>query len=126
MNYGYSLIRSAIARELSAHGFQPALGVHHCNEQNPFNLADDLIEPYRSVVDFWVYENMAEIVHFEKKQRRALMDILALAVKLNGRRETVHRSIELMCNSLLGAFRAQKTDVIQLPELIELVVLDYE
>ena len=51
LNYGYSILRSALARSLVSYGFLPAFGLHHHNEQNAFNLADDLIEPYRPVVD---------------------------------------------------------------------------
>jgi len=51
LNYGYSIIRSAVARSLVGYGFLPAFGLHHCNEQNAFNLADDLMEPYRPIVD---------------------------------------------------------------------------
>lgn len=51
LNYGYSIVRSAVARSLVGYGFLPAFGLHHCNEQNAFNLADDLMEPYRPIVD---------------------------------------------------------------------------
>lgn len=51
LNYGYAIIRSAIARSLVSYGFLPAFGLHHCSELNAFNLADDIIEPYRILVD---------------------------------------------------------------------------
>lgn len=51
LDYGYSIIRSALARSLVSYGFLPAFGLHHKSEQNAFNLADDLIEPYRPLVD---------------------------------------------------------------------------
>ncbi len=51
LNYGYSIVRSAVARSLVGYGFLSAFGLHHCNEQNAFNLADDLMEPYRPIVD---------------------------------------------------------------------------
>ncbi len=51
LNYGYSVIRSALARNLVAHGFLTAFGLHHKSEQNAFNLADDLIEPFRPILD---------------------------------------------------------------------------
>lgn len=51
LNYGYSIVRSAVARSLVGYGFLPAFGLHHCSEQNAFNLADDLMEPYRPIVD---------------------------------------------------------------------------
>lgn len=57
LNYGYSIVRSAIARSLVSYGFLPAFGLHHRNELNAFNLADDLIEPYRPLVDAWVVKN---------------------------------------------------------------------
>lgn len=51
LNYGYAIVRSAIARSLVSYGFLPAFGLHHCSELNTFNLADDIIEPYRILVD---------------------------------------------------------------------------
>jgi len=51
LNYGYAIVRAAIARTLTTYGFLPAFGLFHHSEQNPFNLADDLIEPYRALVD---------------------------------------------------------------------------
>lgn len=56
LNYGYAIIRSALARSLVGYGFLPAFGLHHHSEQNAFNLADDLIEPYRPLVDLWVLQ----------------------------------------------------------------------
>lgn len=54
MNYGYSIIRSLIARQIAALGFLPCMGIHHHSELNNFNLADDLIEPFRPLVDAYV------------------------------------------------------------------------
>lgn len=54
LNYGYAVLRAALARTLVSYGFVPALGLFHDNEQNSFNLADDLIEPFRPILDWWV------------------------------------------------------------------------
>lgn len=51
-------MRSAVARTLVAYGFNTVLGVNHCNELNSYNLADDFIEPFRPIVDLWVYSNI--------------------------------------------------------------------
>lgn len=51
LNYGYAVVRAAIARALVAAGLLPAIGIHHCNRANAFCLADDLIEPIRPLVD---------------------------------------------------------------------------
>lgn len=54
LNYGYAVVRAAIARAIVATGLIPSLGVFHKNRSNPFCLADDLLEPYRPFVDWRV------------------------------------------------------------------------
>jgi CRISPR-associated protein Cas1 len=54
LNYGYAVMRAAIARAVVASGLIPSLGVFHSNRSNPFCLADDLLEPYRPYVDWRV------------------------------------------------------------------------
>lgn len=51
LNYGYAIMRAAVARALVIGGFQPALGIHHKNRSNAFCLADDFLEPFRPAVD---------------------------------------------------------------------------
>lgn len=51
LNYGYAIVRAALARGIVAAGLHPALGLHHSNRSNAFCLADDLIEPLRPMVD---------------------------------------------------------------------------
>ncbi|WP_300453826.1 type II CRISPR-associated endonuclease Cas1 [Accumulibacter sp.] len=60
LNYGYAVVRAAIARTLAAHGFLPAFGLFHHSEQNAFNLADDLMEPYRPLVDAGILAHYPE------------------------------------------------------------------
>ena len=55
LNYAYAIMRSLITRDLSAAGFLPALGLWHDNRYNAFNLSDDLMEPFRPIVDAMVY-----------------------------------------------------------------------
>ena len=51
LNYGYAILRGAVARTLAVYGFLPAFGIHHRSALNAFNLADDLMEPFRPLVD---------------------------------------------------------------------------
>lgn len=51
LNYGYTVLRAATMRAVAGAGLHPTLGVHHANRSNSFALADDLIEPYRPLVD---------------------------------------------------------------------------
>ena len=51
LNYGYAIVRAAVARSLVASGFLPAFGLSHASATNAFNLADDIVEPFRPFVD---------------------------------------------------------------------------
>lgn len=75
LNYGYAVVRSAIARKLVATGFHPTFGIHHNNQLNSFNLADDLIEPYRPIVDLVAHENINSNVQLSKAERRELAQV---------------------------------------------------
>lgn len=55
LNYGYTVLRAATARAVIAAGLHPTLGLHHSNEGNPMRLVDDLMEPFRPVVDLHVW-----------------------------------------------------------------------
>lgn len=60
LNYGYAVIRAVCARAIVAAGLNPSLGIHHHNRQNAFALADDLIEPFRPIVDACVAQMTRE------------------------------------------------------------------
>lgn len=51
LNYGYAILRGATARAVASSGLHPTLGIHHQNQANPFCLVDDMMEPFRPVVD---------------------------------------------------------------------------
>lgn len=63
LNYGYAIVRGLIARSIVCYGLEPSIGVFHHSELNNFNLADDMIEPFRPLVDLYVAQNydIAEI-----------------------------------------------------------------
>ncbi len=56
LNYGYTVLRAAMARAVIAAGLHPTLGLHHANESNPMRLVDDLMEPFRPIVDLHVWQ----------------------------------------------------------------------
>jgi CRISPR-associated protein Cas1 len=51
LNYGYAILRAIVARNLVGSGLLPTLGIHHRNQYNAYCLADDIMEPYRPIVD---------------------------------------------------------------------------
>lgn len=80
LNYGYAVVRAAIARAIVAAGLIPSLGVHHRNRSNPFCLADDLFEPYRPYVDWRVklLVSEGETPSPELSQRETRASLLSL------------------------------------------------
>ena len=56
LNYGYAIIRGLVCRSLTVYGLEPALGIHHHSQLNAFNLADDIMEVFRPMVDLCVYQ----------------------------------------------------------------------
>lgn len=56
LNYGYTVLRACVARGVVGAGLHPSFSVHHRNPQNPLNLVDDLLEPFRPIVDFVVWK----------------------------------------------------------------------
>lgn len=79
LNYGYAILRSALARYVVAAGLNPSYGVGHYNKLNPFCLVDDLIEPFRPLVDHEVYslfEKNGSLSELETKHKAYLSALL--------------------------------------------------
>lgn len=77
LNYGYTILRSATARAVVAAGLHPSIGLHHCNDSNPMRLVDDLMEPFRPVVDLKVWQlQRAGETQVTPEAKRALVHVL--------------------------------------------------
>lgn len=78
LNYGYAIVRAAVARALSGAGLHPALGIHHSNQFNPFCLADDAMEPFRPVIDMRVFEISTKNgeAELDKEAKAQILDVL--------------------------------------------------
>lgn len=107
LNYGYAVVRAAIARTLTAYGFLPAFGLFHHNEQNAFNLADDLMEPYRPLVDAGVLGHYPEEPDrdLEPADKGRLVALLHKDVRLSSHRADAHADSGGSC-TLLAALDA--------------------
>lgn len=83
LNYGYIILRSAVARALVGSGLLPTLGIHHSNRYNAYCLADDIMEPYRPYVDNAVYElwqSGTDELILEKATKAHLLQVLTCDV----------------------------------------------
>lgn len=101
LNYGYSLILSAVNREIVSCGYLTQLGLFHDNMFNPFNLGSDLMEPYRVLIDRKVYAMRLE--KFEHEEKMELVDVLNQTVSLDGKIQYVSNAIKLYCHSVFDA-----------------------
>ena len=78
LNYGYTILRSAVIRAIVGAGLHPSLGIHHCNQYNPMRLADDLMEPFRPLVDFCVHRLVVDkIEEVNAIAKRKLVSLLS-------------------------------------------------
>jgi CRISPR-associated protein Cas1 len=108
LNYGYAVMRAAIARAIVASGLIPSLGVFHSNRSNPFCLADDLLEPYRPYVDWRVRLLVNEAGDQrpdldERLTRAALLSLFNETVLVGGRRNPMPFAIQASAVSLSRA-----------------------
>jgi len=113
LNYGYAVIRAAVARAVVAAGLLPSLGVHHRHRGNPFCLADDLFEPYRPYVD-WRVRTLSERGTSPglsvRENRAALLSLFNETISIGGRREplllALHTSAASLCRALIDGERS--------------------
>ena len=118
LNYGYAILRGAIARALAAYGLHPSLGIHHKNELNAFNLADDFLEPFRQLVDLWVMANAWGELFLTPRHKHALVGLLSSPIEIKGEKETVLRAMEITAYSFVAACEAKEPAQIALPNLL--------
>ena len=81
LNYGYAIMRAQMARIVAGYGLNGLLGIFHKNEYNQFNLVDDLMEPFRQIVDVWVYDNLRDQEFLKYEYRLGLTDLLNAKIK---------------------------------------------
>ena len=111
LNYGYSIILSAFTREITANGYITQLGLFHDNMFNQFNLASDLMEPLRVLVDKEVLEMKFE--EFEVDEKRRLVNILNREVVIDGKVQYVNNAVKIYCKSVFDALNENDSSLIR-------------
>ena len=121
LNYGYAVLRGTIARGLVAHGLLPSLGLFHASEQNAFNLADDLIEPFRPLVDLFVAtQTSRDDSELQPTDKVALVALLNTDIGMPRGVMSALSAIEQTVESLVRIYDGGGASVLELPTLIGL------
>ena len=118
LNYGYAIVRNTIIRDLVCAGFYPAVGIHHIGPFNGFNLADDLIEPWRAMVDVVAHDIVSSQVNLSREQRKTLALILHNACFINGEKNTISNGINIMIQNFKQAIEENNVELLKLPDIL--------
>lgn len=111
LNYGYSIILSAFTREVVMNGYITQLGIFHDNMFNQFNLASDLMEPFRVLVDRQVLTMPLE--EFEHEEKMQFVNILNQEVQIDGKVQYVNNAIKIYCKSIFDALNEDDSALIR-------------
>lgn len=125
LDYGYAILRGVVARTLVVFGFNTNLGLHHKNQFNSFNLADDIMEPYRPIVDMVVYGIKDCNNELNPDVKRRLFSIVNSDVKMQGSVQPLSYAVELTVESLSKSLNDGKAELL-LPELLNIHQHCYE
>lgn len=118
LNYGYAILRGAVARSLVSHGLLPTFGVFHRSELNAYNLADDMIEPLRPMVDMVVKKLEIEDaldVHLGIEVKSALLNVLVMEMKLNDENVLMLNICDTMAEGFVRAMKLNDSNQLILP-----------
>lgn len=100
LNYGYAILLSTINKEVISNGYITQIGINHRSEFNNFNLSCDLMEPFRIIIDNFVYYNQNR--KFDSKYKMDLVNLFNDKVKFDGKLYTVKDSISLYVKNTLS------------------------
>jgi len=115
LNYGYALVRAAVARSLVSTGLLPTLGIHHKNRYNAYCLADDIMEPYRPFVDELVCKIMGDGERIEQVTptlKKKLLTLLTTDVKFEDKTSPLMIGLQRTTASLADCYAGEKRKIL--------------
>ena len=123
LNYGYAILRSLIQRDLVMHGLEPCWGIHHKSVNNYFNLSDDILEPFRSFVDYYVWNHILNdetYESFDLNAKKTLVNILLMKCIIDHKIYTLPDAIDLIIDKFLKCLDMNSAASLSLPVFIEI------
>ncbi len=115
LNYGYILLRSAVARALAGSGLLSTLGIHHSNRYNAFCLADDIMEPYRPWVDqlaYSMHQRWPDCPILEKEHKAELLKLMAFDVNIGKLKRPLMVALSITTASLARCFTGETRKIV--------------
>lgn len=106
LNYGYAILLSTVSKEIVNNGYLTQLGIHHKNEFNPYNLACDLMEPFRIIIDSFVYYNKDK--ELDPNFKLDIINIFNNTYTFNNKKYTLKDIIGLYVKNTLDIFNNNK------------------
>lgn len=104
LNFGYHILRSQISKSLMAKGLHPTFGIIHNGPENSFNLSDDIIEPFRPMIDFYCKKNLVKAQFFKKEHRMGLVKITSTYLIYGDSKHTMFNVINLYIEGIIYFF----------------------
>lgn len=113
LNYGYAILRAATARALSGSGLLNTLGIHHKSKYNAFALADDIMEPFRPIVDEKVYELVQTYEEQELNTaiKAELLQLLTRTVYFKDEKSPLMVGLQKTASSLQQCFAGERKKI---------------
>ncbi|GLQ07144.1 type II CRISPR-associated endonuclease Cas1 [Sneathiella chinensis] len=113
LNYGYTVLRALVARQVMASGLFPGMGLYHRNKNNALRLVDDLMEPFRPLVDHEVYRlSLAGHQSVERDVKLALASIGNYPVSLPMGETDLSVAVEMFVRSLVSSLEAGQVSLV--------------
>lgn len=113
LDYGYSILLASINRQVVSNGYITQIGIFHDNMFNQFNLSSDLIEPWRVIIDSYVYRNDNEI--FDKEEKIDLINLLNDFVTIDGKLTRINQAIDIYIRSVFDALNNRDLSLLRFP-----------
>lgn len=117
LNYGYTVLRAAVARSLCSSGLHPSFGLHHHNRYNAYPLADDMMEPFRPLVDKEVFKFWQQGTNsITPDVKKTLLGVLSCDVYLAGEKRPLMNALHFLSANLLRTM-AGEDEALIIPSL---------
>lgn len=119
LNYGYSILTGVLIRSCAFNGLNGSLGIWHNNAQNANNLACDLVEPFRPVVDFYIFNHLSELtLPLTKEFKTGLINLVNSFVKVGNKKYQVSYAAGMLVDDYIEYLKTGDISCVHMPSVI--------